>query len=93
VSRRATYSPFGESVSNALADSQMTQVDLAKGADVSVSYVNNTMTGRKAVSPTWADLVADVTKASAERRTELHRGAALAAGYKLDLTPADENSK
>lgn len=91
--RRATFSSFGASVSNALADRQMTQTDLAGSLGVSVAYANKTMTGRKPASPRWADLVADVLKMSHAQRVELHVAAAKDKGYKIDLTPSKKNRR
>ena len=91
--RQATYNNFGESVSRALADSGLTQTVLAEKLDKTVGYLNNTMTGKAAASPKWADLVADVLKVSAAKRTELHVGAAKDKGYKIDLTPSPKNRR
>lgn len=87
-SRTIPYTAFGESVSNALADRRMTQTELASSLNITVSYANQVMTGRKHASPRWADLVADVLKSSAAQRRELHKAAAVSAGYKLDLSPS-----
>jgi transcriptional regulator with XRE-family HTH domain len=91
--RKANHSSFGVSVSNVLTDRHMTQTDLAAKLDVSVGYVNQTMTGSSPASPRWADMVADVLKVSATQRQELHTAAAIDAGYKLDLTPSPKNRR
>lgn len=93
MSRSRSYSKFGTVTKEVLGTRQMTQSDLARQLDVTVGYVNNTMTGRKAASPRWADLVADVLEMSAQQRLTLHKAAAQDAGYKLDLTPSDKNRR
>jgi ribosome-binding protein aMBF1 (putative translation factor) len=87
MSRRSKYgTEFGASVSRALAESRMTQTELAEGLGKSVSYTNQVITGRKKPTPKWADLVADVMGLSNRKRVELHRAAAKDAGFQLDLT-------
>lgn len=84
--RKTTPSPFGETVLKHLSASGETQANLAAAANVSPAYVNNTLMGRKAVSPTWADLIADVLALDPKDRARLHYEAARTQGYKLDLT-------
>ena len=85
--RRSKYdSPFGASVSVALAEARMTQSALARKAGSSTAYVNQLMTGRKKPSPEWVELVADTLNVSPEKRRELHVAAAKQHGFKLDLT-------
>lgn len=84
--RERTKSEFGTSVSRALAEANLTQVDLAASTNVSPSYVNQTVTGKKRVHPEWVDLVANVLKLQARERAKLHRAAAKDFGFKLDLT-------
>lgn len=85
--RDTKYNEFGTEVSKALASRRLTQSAVSAQLNVTVGYVNNTMTGRSPSSSTWADLVADVLKMSARERARLHVAAAKSAGYKLDLTP------
>jgi cyanate lyase len=91
MARKTAYSQFGASVSAALAERRLTQSDLATALGRSAVYVNQTMTGTKAPSPRWADLVADVLKLSRAKRAELHAAAARDHGFKLDLTPPKRN--
>ena len=77
---------FGQALAKQFERRQISQRELAAATGVSPSYVNHTMAGRKAVSPEWADLVADVMQLDEKARVELHRAAAKDAGYKLDLT-------
>lgn len=76
---------FGASVSHALAEANLTQVDLAQLTGNSVSYVNQTLTGLKTPSPEWVDIVANTLKLQADMKTKLHQSAAKDAGYKIDL--------
>ena len=50
---------FGASVSTALAEARMTQADLATVTGSSTAYTNQVITGRKAASQGWVELVAD----------------------------------
>jgi plasmid maintenance system antidote protein VapI len=79
-------SAFGEALSKHFEREGSTQTQLANATGVSPSYVNQTISGKKYVSPEWADLVADVLKMSNTERVRLHRAAARDAGFKLDLT-------
>lgn len=63
----------------------MRQADVATATGVSTSYVNQTMTGKKAASARWVTLVAEVTGAS---RRRLSNAAARDQGY--DVGPEDE---
>ncbi len=68
VGRRSRYaSPFGASVSVALAEARMTQTELAAKTGRSTAYVNQLITGHKKPSPEWVDLIADTLHALAER--------------------------
>ena len=77
---------FGDTVRSTLTASGTTQTDLANQLGTSTSYLNHTLTGRKPVSPTWADLVADVLNLPDSERQRLHEAAAKDQGFKLDLT-------
>lgn len=84
MSNRKKYkTAFGEALAEQLERRQVTQSELAKAANVSNTYANHTMAGRKSASPQWADLVADVLKLSDKERAELHRAAARDKGYKI----------
>jgi transcriptional regulator with XRE-family HTH domain len=91
--RTTRYNHFGASVSRLLAERQMSQAELASALDKSSAYVNQTMTGAKAASAQWADLVADVLNLPTPGRAELHRAAALDHGFKLDLSPPRERRR
>jgi hypothetical protein len=90
AARNTAYSHFGTSVSAALAERRLSQIDLATALGRSAAYVNQTMTGVKSPSAQWAD-VADVLKLSCAKRAELHAVAARDHGFKLDLTPPKRN--
>lgn len=77
---------FGQALAEQLEQQCSTQADLASATGTSRSYVNQTMSGKKPVSPRWADLVADVLNLPEHERAKLHRAAATDAGFKLDLT-------
>ena len=83
--RSANTSAFGAAVSSELAQRRMSQTELAEKTGKPLAYVNQTMTGRKSVSPQWADLVARALRLSAESRVALHRAAAKDRGYDIDL--------
>jgi transcriptional regulator with XRE-family HTH domain len=85
MARRAT-NHFGASARRYLAEAQATQTALATAVGVSASYANQLLTGAKRPSPQWIDLMADAMQMNQAQRRELHRAAALDAGYKLDLT-------
>ncbi len=80
------HSMFGNVVAHNLAVTNTTQADLARATQRSLSYVNQTITGAKSVSPHWADLVADVLNLSSSERYLLHYAAAKDHGFKLDLS-------
>lgn len=63
----------------------MTQTELAGSLNKSVSYTNQTLSGRKPASARWVDLVADVLELPATERLRLHTAAAKDHGFKLDL--------
>jgi cyanate lyase len=83
--RSASTSAFGAAVSSALAQRHMSQVDLANSLGKSPAYTNQTLTGRKSVSPEWVNLVAETLKFSPRERMNLHRAAAKDQGYEIDL--------
>lgn len=87
TSRRSPHdSNFGTAVSDMLTAAKMNQRELAAVSGKTLSYVNQTLTGNKHVSPAWADFIADIFNASAADRMRLHQAAARDVGYKLDLT-------
>ena len=87
TSRRSKYdTDFGASVSKALAGARLTQSGLAERTGQSPAYVNQVITGRKRPSPQWIDTIADALDLSDRERVRLHREAARAQGFKLDLT-------
>ncbi len=85
-------SAFGAALSEQLERRSVTQSGLAKSLGTSPSYVSHTMAGRKAVSPDWVDMVADVLSLSRRERTELHYAAAIDTGFKLE-PPAAKKSQ
>ena len=87
MGRRTKYdSPFGASVSVALAEARMTQTDLAAKTGRSTAYVNQLITGHKKPSPEWVELIANTLNLSPRERQALHVAAAKQHGFKLDLT-------
>lgn len=86
MSSKSYNTHFGTAVSNRLAAGQLTQATVAASAGTTVSYLNQTMTGRKRPSPQWADLIADVLNMNSQERANLHAAAAMDHGFKLDLT-------
>lgn len=74
---------FAANVANMLSSRSMTQSDLASATDVSAKYVNHLMNGRKTPSPEWVEIIANTLNASPQERTDLHRSAAMAKGYKI----------
>ena len=87
MGRRSRYaSPFGASVSVALAGARMTQTELAAKTGRSTAYVNQLITGHKTPSPEWVDFIADTLNLSPRQREGLHVAAAKQHGFKLDLT-------
>jgi hypothetical protein len=89
--KAGSYSNFGKAVTHVLDERGVSQSQVVtqlanQGNAVSSSYMSQTMTGRKPVSPTWADLVADVLNLPNQERQKLHEAAAIDRGYKLDLT-------
>jgi cyanate lyase len=81
----AASSAFGTAVADALAERQMSQLDLASSLGKSLAYTNQTLTGRKSASPQWVNLVAEALRLSSTQRAELHRAAARDQGYEIDL--------
>jgi len=62
---------FGASVSSALAEARITQPELASAIGKSVAYTNQVITGRKAPSEEWVNLVADCLRLSEEGRRKM----------------------
>lgn len=85
MSKRAPKTSFGLEVSASLAMRNLGQTDLANQLGKSVSYVNQTLTGKSPVNGDWVDLVANALDVSPERRAEMHRAAAKDAGFKIEL--------
>jgi len=75
---------FGKALDAQLAKRQWKQTDLARATHKSPAYINRLMTGAAKASPEWADLVASVMRANPIERQQLHRAAALDAGYKIE---------
>ena len=86
MTRKSIDTNFGRSVSNALAELDLTQGDLSEMLGRNPKYVNQTMTGYRKPAPYWVDLVANVLELTPKERAKLHRDAALDNGFKLDLT-------
>jgi transcriptional regulator with XRE-family HTH domain len=85
--RRSKYdTDFGASVSKSLAEARLTQSGLAERTGQSPAYINQVITGRKKPSPQWIDMVANALNLSERERVHLHRQAAKAHGFTLDLT-------
>lgn len=85
VYKKSDSTNFGRSVSNTLADLDLTQNDLSERLGKNPKYVNHTMTGYRKPSAEYVELVANALKLSEEQRIKLHRAAALDNGFKLDL--------
>ena len=85
VRRSKNDTAFGVSVSNALAGANLTQTDLANLTNVSPAYVSQLMTGAKAPSIKWLNLVASTLQLQDNQRKKLHLAAAKDAGYDIDL--------
>lgn len=81
----STDTAFGLAVSTVLSEKQITQLELATRTSRSASYVNQTLTGRKSVSPEWVNLVADALELSKKQRAKLHVAAAIQHGFEIDL--------
>lgn len=79
-------SAFGEALSKQLSARQVTPYTLANNTGVSPSFVSRAMHGKRTVSPEWADTIAKALALNDKEARDLHRAAALDAGYKLDLT-------
>ena len=77
---------FGTTIASMLEDRGRTQADVARATERSLSYVNQTLTGGKSVSPNWADLVSDVLNLESSERVLLHWAAAKDHGFKLELS-------
>ena len=84
--RNPTNSAFGTSVSNALAEANVSQRELADRVGASPSHLNQVLTGRKKPNAGWADLVAGALRLQDEQRKQLHYAAAKDLGFDLDLT-------
>lgn len=80
------YTAFGASLSNSLRGAGLKPIHLAKKTEVSPVYISNLMTGRKLPSAEWVELISNTLNLSDAQREELHRNAAKAHGFKLDLT-------
>jgi transcriptional regulator with XRE-family HTH domain len=76
---------FSETFGGYLDRRSMTQSSVADATGTSRAYVSSVSTGKKPVGPTAVDNLADAIKATDEERTNLHRAAAIDAGFKLDL--------
>jgi len=76
---------FGTELGAILASRGMTQSSLAQDLGVSSAYISATMTGRKAVSPQRLDDIAGCLSLEEEERVRLHRAAARAQGFRIDL--------
>jgi plasmid maintenance system antidote protein VapI len=86
VRRSKNDTEFGASVSSALAEAHLTANELAARTGLSSSYLNQMMTGRKRVSPEWADLIASTLDLQGKERKKLHAAAVTDMGYDVDLT-------
>jgi transcriptional regulator with XRE-family HTH domain len=82
----SSKSPLVKTLGAAMAASRISQNSLARAAGTSQPYVSQVMAGQRLPSAEWLDLVATAMKLSDERRGDLHRAAARAHGFKIDLT-------
>lgn len=78
---------FGQALDAELAKRSLSRSALAQAANVSSSYVTQTMNGARLASPNWVNLVAGALNLPEKERRDLHFAAALDAGFELDLTP------
>ena len=83
--REKYASAFGQALDAQLTEKSMDASELARATGVSKTYISRLMNGGTNVSPQWADLVADTLKLDPRNRADLHKAAAVASGYKLDL--------
>lgn len=91
-SERVRYrNAFGAALSAQLQARGLSQAELARRLGTQRSYVTQIMTGIKGVSPQYADTIANTMTASPQERSSLHLGAAVSAGYRLDL-PQNKNA-
>lgn len=77
---------FGKALSEQLSATGTSANALANDIGVSRTYISKMMTGDRPVTARWADTVARALALSPTNTVELHKAAALDAGYKLDLT-------
>lgn len=78
-------SRFALAFEEALRRHGLKQSDAVRALDVSKAYVSAVTNGRKAVSPRKIDEMSDALGFSDRESRQLHRAAALDAGFRLDL--------
>ena len=78
-------SRFGRHLTKALSRRGLRQTDLASRLDVSDAYLSAVSTGRKQISPERIDRIVMSMEFEDDEATDLHRAAAMDAGFKLDL--------
>lgn len=77
---------FGAALGKYLSARSVTQTELAERTGKSMAYVSRTMAGTRYASAEWAETVAQALELKPKEIQELHTAAAIAAGFKLDLT-------
>ncbi len=76
MTRRSRYSTeFGASLSQALAEARLNQVDLAIRIGVSPSYLNHMMTGHRRPTTKWTNIIVDELNLRGESRRQLYHAA------------------
>jgi plasmid maintenance system antidote protein VapI len=74
-----------EVLAQALSVREVNQKSLAKGLDVTPTYVSALLAGRKGMSADTADRIVGVLGLTPAEALALHRAAALDQGFRLDL--------
>lgn len=83
--KAAPANSFGIRMRRMLDDREMAQADLAASLGVSSAYVSSLILDRRAPSAQTVEKIVDALQASSEERQGLHKAAAVANGFKLDL--------
>jgi transcriptional regulator with XRE-family HTH domain len=76
----------GEALKASLAQRGLSQYAAAKAAGASQGFLNQVVNGERLPSAEWLEVIATALKMKPQERARLHRAAARAHGFKIDLT-------
>lgn len=85
MTSRSNSKIAGEAIAASLEARGLSQYEAARFTGTSQPLLNQIVNGRRLPSPEWLNIMATTLEMTVEERAKLHRAAAKAHGYEIDL--------